>query len=174
MDGGQRDTFGAPEACFAPGCLGAAPSLPQVGIFADSPLLSAQGQSCVTPRSAAHPSTHRENVHLVSKAMACLQAASQDSDVQPIFGGPCDLETMVEALSWPLTQDLNIICAKFFFQAKAGCPVSSESYLLSCQVRVKITENINDTFSLADSQGPLLHHKNPEQAEGCPEKLCSP
>lgn len=125
-----------------------------MGILADSPLPSAQGQSHVTGRPAAHPSTQKENVPLVSKAMACLQAASQDNDVKPIFGGPCGLETMVEALSWPLIQDLNIICAKFCFQAKAGCPVSSESYSLSGQVRVRVTKNVNDTFSLTDSQGP--------------------
>lgn len=161
MDGGQRDTFGAPAACFAPGCLGTAPSFPPVGILADSPLLSAQGQSHVTSRPAAHPSTQKENVHLVSKAMACLQAASQDNDVKPIFGGPCGLETMVEALSWPLIQDLNIICAKFCFQAKAGCPVSSESYSLSDQVRVRVTKNVNDTFSLTDSRGPSSVPREP-------------
>lgn len=36
---------------------------------------------------------------MVSKAAACLQAASQDDDVKSVLGGPCDLETMVEALS---------------------------------------------------------------------------
>lgn len=71
------------------------------GVLADASLLSDQGQSHVTGRSAAHPSTHKENVHLVSKATACLRAASQDNYVKPTFGGPCDLETMVEALSWP-------------------------------------------------------------------------
>lgn len=76
-------------------CLRTAPSLPQGGHprqFSLHPFLSGSGAEPSHRQGLwqdwPYTSTQRENVRVVGKAGACLQAALQEGDVKSILGDP--------------------------------------------------------------------------------------